>query len=366
MRIGKLELGKLIKNPGIWFLFVSFLILNVLFISGELGGKEGKKEIREMYQAVRNGEGELREEYEEYKDSVDGLYDHLEMMEILKKKEEMAGYHPTGKYQNFIENNYKKLQERVEEIKEKGEDTGDFYPGRIFKFHSLFYGDVKRTLLLEMFVLMMLSILYLMDYERIQKTRDIVIPTQTGKGVMKIKAVVGLCYGFFLSMLLFLGTVLYFLYQVPFRGLWNVPVSSKVMAEPRIQMLYPFITFFRCTMMQYFFLSMLVTFLLVCIVAGLAVGFQLLIQNSYLTFLAEGLLFWGLEIFAWFHTESFLDVVLSVCNFTTLWITSGAWFMENDFSLSFAGNEFWCVGCQGALAVGVVLFGRWRYRRGEV
>ena len=50
---------------------------------------------------------------------------------------------------------------------------------------------------------------------------------------------------------------------------------------------------------------------------------------------------------AYYSNVTFMDVILRLLNPTNLQITSGAGFMENDITLSFAGNEFWIIGVTG-------------------
>ena len=50
---------------------------------------------------------------------------------------------------------------------------------------------------------------------------------------------------------------------------------------------------------------------------------------------------------AYYSNVTFMNVILHLLNPTSLYITSGAWFMENDITLSFVGNEFWVIGVSG-------------------
>lgn len=66
------------------------------------------------------------------------------------------------------------------------------------------------------------------------------------------------------------------------------------------------------------------------------------------------------KIGAYYSNETFMDVILHILNPITLYITSGGWFMENDISLSFAGNEFWIIGISGLWLMLLVIFLRFR------
>lgn len=390
MRIAKKEFLKLIKSPFIWFVFLAFFLLNTVIIYSYVGEKSIRQEMHKMHETILEygvnlQDGKPKEQvqaktanantedttdymefYQSYLETYGTMYDDLDMMDILKEKERMYDYHPTGAYEKFINGNYEKLQKRVEEIKQSGEDDYGFYPGMVYNIHSFLYGKIGKKLLLEMTVLVILSILFLMDYERIHKTRNLVLVTRTGKQVMRTKAFMGVLGGFLYSLLLMAGTYGYFFFHVSFTGLWKVPVASNLVTEARGQLTYPFITFWRLSEAKYFLLTLLVFMGILLIAAGLSIAIQMLLQNSYLTFLVQCLLFMSLELFAYWNTATFFDVVKAVCNPVVLWITCGAWFMENEFSLSFAGNEFLCIGCSGILVMILIGIGCFRYKKLEV
>lgn len=390
MRIAKKEFFKLIKSTFIWFVFLAFFLLNTVIIYSYVGEKSIRQEMRKMHEtileygvnlqdvspkeqvqtktATTNTEDktDYMEFYQSYLETYGTMYDNLDMMDILKQKERMYDYHPTGAYGKFINENYEKLQKRVEEIKQSGEDDYGFYPGMVYNIHGFLYGKIGKKLLLEMTVLVILSILFLMDYERIHKTRNLVLVTHTGKQVMRTKALMGLLGGLLYSLLLMAGTYGYFFFHVSFIGLWKVPVASNLITEARGQLTYPFITFWRLSEANYLLLTLLVFMGILLLAAGLSIAIQMLLQNSYLTFLVQCLLFMSLELFAYWNTATFFDVVKAVCNPVVLWITCGAWFMENELSLSFAGNEFLCIGCSGILVMALISIGCFRYKKLEV
>ncbi|MCI6244077.1 MAG: hypothetical protein MR646_12515 [Agathobacter sp.] len=399
MRLLKIECKKIITHPFLWIVWVTFVLFQLFQIYGYVGNSFMQQDLQNMYTAVlgagvapeeaaRNagkevtaaekesheynekseidrqgtyGESEYREAYEDYRSTYGGMYDNLDMMKILEKKQEMYNYHPKGNMQQFLEDNYRKLQFRVEAIRSTEENSYGFYPGNQYKIHSILYGHIWKSLILEGAVLMMLSVLFLMDYERINKTRDIVIATVAGKECMRYKILAGVLCGLFYDLCLLIVTMGCVFYFLPFRKLWKVPVASCMVAEARDQIMYPFITFFRMTEQQYLFFSMIVLIGIMLLVAGLAASLQYLLQNSYFTFAGMCILFMGLYIFAYEKTETLLDVVKALMNPAVLYITSGGWFMENSLELSFAGNEFISIAVCGGVVFLLLGLGRRRY-----
>lgn len=98
----------------------------------------------------------------------------------------------------------------MEEIKSDKEYNDAFYPGQYYEIHSLLYSKLGKKLIVEMSLLMALSILFIMDYERLQKTNDLVDATRTGKRIMDYKAFTGTLSGILFSAILCSVTWIYF------------------------------------------------------------------------------------------------------------------------------------------------------------
>ena len=254
----------------------------------------------------------------------------------------------------------------MEQIRKTGEGTYAFYPGSWYKLHSTLYGKLWKKLILQTAVLMILSMLYLMDYERIYKTQDLVLATTTGKKMMEKKMLAGTLCGLFYAGLLTVFTLLVFFAAVPFQNLWHVPVAACMVAEPRLQMMYPFVTFWWLEQWRYLLLALVVLVGLLGIVAAVTAAVQLFLQNSYFSFAGLGLLFMGAYLLAYVQMGNVWDLIRELFNPTVLYATSGGWFMENDLCLSFAGNEFAVLFCSGTAAVCLMAVGKRRYHRLEV
>lgn len=107
-------------------------------------------------------------------------------------------------------------------------------------------------------------------------------------------------------------------------------------------------------------------------IAGIVISIPICVALSFVrqhhfTFLVESLFYMGLYVFAWyFGTIDFLDVITILINPINLWRTCGSWFMESDWRIAFAGNEFWCLGCCAIITILVLLAGKRRYAKLEI
>ena len=164
-----------------------------------------------------------------------------------------------------------------------------------------------------MSVLMAISILFIMDYERLQKTNDIVDATKTGKNIMDYKALTGTLSGILYSAVLCGVTWIYFFYCVSFKGLWNVSIASTLVAEKRYPglLFYPFITFFKTTQMQYLILTLIVYLGIILLIALTTIAIQYLLGNSYFSFAVLVLFNMLLFLGAYYSNGTFMDVILA-------------------------------------------------------
>lgn len=362
MRILKLEFQKIMKNPMLWSLAIVFCLFNCFIIYNEIGNKDTARQLDILHHVITKTEDftashqnknedekkQLSRAYQEYYKANIDLYDNLDMNEVLKQKEEMFRYYPKGFMKKFVKHNYEHLQKRVEEIKADKEYNQNFYPGQYYEIHSLLYSNLGKKLILEMSVLMAISILFIMDYERVQKTSDIVEATRTGKKIIDYKSFIGMLSGILFSAIVCSVTWIYFFCCISFKGLWNVSIASTLVAEKRYPgLFYPFVTFFKVTQIQYFLLTLFVYLGIIILIALVTITIQFLLKNSYFSFVVLILFNMVLFLGSYASNETFLNVISHVLNPVCLYITSGAWFMENDITLSFAGNEFWILGASG-------------------
>lgn len=220
MRLLQKECGKCLRHPFLWIVCITFGLFQFLSIYTYVGNAGMRKELRQMHVAVTDEETaspEYESAYADYKKTYGGMYDTLDMRKILEQKEKKSGYEPQGAWGMWIVRNYDRLQKRVEQIRKTGEGTYAFYPGSWYKLHSTLYGKLWKKLILQTAVLMILSMLYLMDYERIYKTQDLVLATTTGKKMMERKCLQERCAGCFMQDCLQCLPSWYFLQRFRFR-----------------------------------------------------------------------------------------------------------------------------------------------------
>lgn len=373
MRLFCLEFRKLLRCWFLWLLLAIFLAYDIFIVWDTVGRNSGI--YHDMYKvimqtgtdltdnadkisAMLNSENEIESYYADYVKAYEGIYRDFDIRSILYSKISLSeNFGTEGRYYEWISQNYDKLQERVEQIVTTGEDKYAFYPGINYKVHSILFTSVLRMLLLQILILTALAILYLMDYERIQKTEYLTYSGRTGRKIQYTKWLSGMAMSIIYAVILIIVTLLLFLLFVPMRGLWKTPVSSFMVMQQRGFYLYPYITFVRLSFGKYLLLSLLTVFLLIILVGILSGAGQLFFRNSYLTMLSIGILFLVLIALPYLFSTGFLHTAAAL-NPAALWYLCGGWFIEYDPAASFAWSEFITIGVWLIIMLIVSEFGK--------
>ena len=359
MRLFCLEFRKLLRCWFLWLLLAIFLAYDIFIVWDTVG--RNSEIYHDMYKvimrtgtdltdnadkisAMLNSENEIESYYADYVKAYGDIYRDFDIHSILYAKIfSYKNFQTEGSYYEWISRNYDKLQERVEQISSTGEDKYAFYPGINYKVHGILFASLLRMLLLQILILTSLAVLYLMDYERIQKTEYLTYSSRTGRKIQFTKWLSGMSMSLIYAVILISVSMLLFLLFVPMQGLWKTPVSSFMVMQQRGFYLYPYITFVRLSLGKYFILSMLVVFLLILLVGILSGAVQLFFRNSYLTMLSIGVLFLGLIALPYLFSTGFLHTAMAL-NPAILWYMCGGWFIEYDPAVSFAWSEFITIG----------------------
>ena len=358
MRILPYELRKVLCYPLIWGIIAVFVGFNVFFVYSNVGYTDFQREIREMHEVVLGNiqEGELYDLYTQYKALYSGSYNDLDMQSIKRMKEKMLKFEPDGSYAEFINSNYDKLQKRVKQIEADGDTDRGFYPGDIFGIHGKL-SSLLRLCIIEALIIMCLSVLYLMDFERINHTEDLVFPSWIGRSAMRIKLRAGIIGGMLFAALVLVVSVGAFFLFVPMSGLWRTSVSSYLVMESNGLWEYPFITFVRLNIWQELVLELVVALLTVLLIGLIAGTVQLFVNNSYFTIICIASVFVGfLALPVTIRNASWIKTAVSLTP-STMWRYCGRWFIENDMPVSFAWSEFFTLGIWFMLTIIFLLCG---------
>lgn len=374
----RFEFKKILRIPILWFLAVVFIGFDLLFIGTNLYYKDDIVAINEAIKETGTyiTETSLKTLNETTNPVVQdfslraayrkSVYDGFDMISLKERKEELQGLTLKGNLKEFVDNCYEKLQTRVEQITSTNEADGGFFPGDWYRMHSFLFGTMFKIVLLQMSVLIVLSVIIAMDYDRIHHTLDIVYSSKIGRKRLMKEVMAGLLVGILISVFLFLIVFAIYFLVFPYDGVLKTPISSGLMAEVRGMLYYPYVTFVPLTVGEYFLCCTAFAFCFITLMGLLAAVMMLIWKNSYLSFL-------GLVTFCLLLLITAMDVktgtlfdVLILFNPSILWIQCGEWFMESNLYTSFHGYE-WIAWFFNLFIVLILLYGlKLKYEREDL
>ena len=90
-RIIFLECQKIFRNPLVLLVFLTFLLINIVVVQNAYGSQDDQKSVQRMHRVLQAKEqGKKNSDvkvYNEYKQAYGKLYDNLDMLKIMKIKE---------------------------------------------------------------------------------------------------------------------------------------------------------------------------------------------------------------------------------------------------------------------------------------
>lgn len=90
-------------------------------------------------------------------------------------------YNLSGSAADTVRNQYEKLSERFDGLKENGEHRNLFFIGKAYRMHTLLFKTLFRAFIIEIMVLAVLITGHLLAYEYESKTQLLTYSTKRGR-----------------------------------------------------------------------------------------------------------------------------------------------------------------------------------------
>lgn len=212
-------------------------------------------------------------------------YENININQL--KESQIKAFNIKGKAEKLIRENYKKLEERFEEIHKNKEHKNFFFAGKIFKTHKLLYEDIIRNCIFEIVILLVLISTYLINYEFDNKSSFLVYSTKRGRNNVKDKLLVCIFASLFVSIIILGISLLAYFITFDYSNVLNVPINSSFNWDYQL----PYIGWFNITIIQNLALSLLV--ILVCVTIFVCITFVIckMVKNSYIVFFVFFIIF---------------------------------------------------------------------------
>ncbi|XZK31052.1 hypothetical protein ACSXCN_05920 [Clostridium perfringens] len=259
-----------------------------------------------------------------YKNITSEFIHRMESLDSEKMAESnISKYGLKGEAANLVRKNYEDLGERLQELKSNGEHKNLFFFGVNYRTQNLLYKKVIGACLIEIMILVVLGVVFLINYERENKTLGLVSTTKRGRNLIKDKAIVGLMYSILVAIIILGITLIVYFSVFDYSKIWNVPISSALNWE-----VGPHISWYNLTVLQNLLLSIGVVLIISLISGGISLSLCLFLKSSYKAFFAFFILFGGLFMLPGLFSMSSKLVIWSYFNIFILTLNSQKWFAE--------------------------------------
>ena len=259
-----------------------------------------------------------------YKNITPEFIHRIESLDSEKMAESNINkYGFKGEAANLVRKNYEDLGKRLQELKSNGEHKNLFLFGESYRTQNLLYKKVIGACLIEIMILVVLGVVFLINYERENKTLGLVSATKRGRNLIKDKAIVGLMYSILVAIIILGITLIVYFSVFDYSKIWNVPISSALNWE-----VGPHISWYNLTVLQNLLISIGVVLIISLISGGISLSLCLFLKSSYKAFFAFFILFGGLFMLPGLFSMSSKLVIWSYFNIFVLTLNPQKWFAE--------------------------------------
>lgn len=271
-------------------------------------------------------------------------YEKLDIMEMAEGA--IYDYRLSGKAADHVREVYKSLVPRFKELKLNNEHKNIYFVGDIYKTQSLLYRNIMVKVLFEIIIFVLLVISFLINYERDNKTIDLVCTTRRGRNLIKDKLLVCLVTTIIGTIVILGVTLIMYFIVFDYSKVLTVPISSALNWE-----LTPMISWFNISVGQYLTLSILVVFILAIIFTLISFVICSILKNSYKTFFVFFILFGLVFMMQKFISNSSGMLIGSHYNIVIMTLNPHMWFREAGPFMTDKYYEALTLATNGTLAI---------------
>lgn len=236
----------------------------------------------------------------------------------------ISTYGLTGDAANFVQSNYRDFGHRFEELIANGEHKNLYFQGLSYRTHSLLFGDIIKACIMEIMIIVVLGMVFLVNYERENKTLGLVVASKRGRRIITDKLQVGLVFSILVTSIILGITLIAYFNVFDYSEVWNVPISSVFNVEES----GPFLSWYNLSIKEYLMISIGIVLILALLSSGLAFLVGSLLKSSYKSFFLFWILFGVLFMLSSIFKNDSILKVLSNFNISVLSLNPKWWLME--------------------------------------
>nr|WP_273130984.1 hypothetical protein [Bacillus weihaiensis] len=296
------------------FLHPSELVENERFLTEQPLNQKDLNRLQEF---------RIFEAYYRSSKEIDQVYQEVNVKSAGEEMSRMYGF--TGRSAETVNQQFLKLDERLQELIKREEHKYFFFMGTAYEMHSLLFKDLGRALLFEIMILIVLLTSASTNYEFEQKTALVSYTTKRGRKLVRDKGLATLSASGMIILLLVGATLAAFFMKYDYTGLWQVPISSYFNAELRL----PYITWWNVTFSEYLLLFICLMIVSGSLFLGITYILSLFLKNTYLVFFCFGILVGGGILLPSYMPLDGLMIFYMHYNPFSLILNPHEWFMGN-------------------------------------
>lgn len=221
---------------------------------------------------------QLKEVYLNQAQFIDEDYEALDMIAVGEF--EINKYGLSGKAADILRNEYKKLDQRFELLKQNGEMKEWSFLGIPYKMHSFLFRTLFKTLMFEALLLIVLATALLTTYEFEQRTHLLTYSTKRGRSLMKDKLGASLIIAIAFTTFLLLITLGTYFIVFDYTHLWGSSISSALNLEYG----FPYITWWAMPFLKFLLLAIVLVYSCMLLFSAITFVLAVIVKNSYFTF----------------------------------------------------------------------------------
>ncbi|WP_291567378.1 MULTISPECIES: ABC transporter permease subunit [unclassified Clostridium] len=287
---------------------------------GDIYNEEEKKFISEL---------SIVEIYRQSMKNIDERYSTIDTMTIAESA--INSVRLSGKAADTLRNEYKKLGDRFEKIKENGEHKNLFFIGEIYRMHSFLFKTLFKNIIFQIMVIVVLITAYLVNYEFENSTHHLAYSSKRGRKIIMDKLFASIISSIIVTTIIMGVTLLAYFIFFDYSGLWNVPISTAFNWEYNL----PYISWWNMSFAQYLFFSIGIVYICELLFAGITFVISKFIKNSYVVFFIFAIIFGGSILIPGFMPASSNAIFITGFTPFCLILNPFLWFMGNGVSTVF-------------------------------
>lgn len=280
----------------------------------------------------------LKEVYFERAKSIDEDYSKINVVGMAESTIEMYGL--SGKPADVLRHEYKKLEQRFEEMIANNEHKEWFVLGKPYLMHSMLFRSLFQTFLFEALLLIVLTTAFLTAFEFENKTHLLTYSTKQGRLLMKHKLIASLMTSLSFVLFILAVTLLTYFFVFDYSYLWKSSISSALNWEYNI----PYITWWDMPFWKYLLLTILLLMICFVLFSVLTFAIATVVKNSYFTFFIFAILFAIGFLLPGFMPTSSLLFIASLFNLPIVVMNPHMLFMGNSGITVFKYHELLTIG----------------------